>query len=113
MGLTKNARVKIIGKAAADAEFRARLLSDPKGAIEQDFGVAVPASLTIEVHETDASTVHLILPPSGKLGAEEMEMAAAGSDFELWRGGISFDRGPLRQPAPDDWWWFDGGITEG
>ena len=111
MGLTKNARVKIIGKAAADAEFRARLLSDPKGAIEQTFGVAVPASMTIEVHEADASTAHLILPPSGKLGAEELEMIAAGSG-----GGPGYDVsfGPLRPPpSPPDDWWFDGGITVG
>ena len=43
-------RAKIVGKAAEDAEFRARLLGDPKGAIGQELGVTIPSSLSIEVH---------------------------------------------------------------
>ena len=47
-------RTKIVDKATGDAEFRARLLGDPKGALERELGVAIPASLSIEVHEESA-----------------------------------------------------------
>ena len=76
----KDTRAKIIGKARADAEFRARLLSDPKGAIAQELGVAMPASLSVEVHEETATTAHLIVPAAGGLTEGELEAAAGGED---------------------------------
>ena len=56
-------RAKIVGKAATDADFRARLLSDPKAALAQELSVTIPDSLTVEVHEESAGTAHLVLPP--------------------------------------------------
>ena len=56
-------RMKIVGKATGDADFRAQLLSDPKGAIEQELGVTIPASMSVEVHEESGAAAHLILPP--------------------------------------------------
>ena len=44
-----------------------RLLSDPKGAIGEALGVALPASMAIEVHEEDGRTGHLVLPPTSRL----------------------------------------------
>ena len=75
-------RAKIVGKAAEDADFRARLLSDPKGAIGQELGVAIPASLSVEVHEEGGTTAHLVLPPASKLSEGDMQTvtgAAFGS----------------------------------
>ena len=63
--MDKDMRAKIVGKARADADFRARLLSDPKGAIAQELGVAMPASLSVEVHEETATTAHLIVAAAG------------------------------------------------
>ena len=72
-------RAKIVGKAAEDAEFRARLLSDPKGAIEQELGVTIPASLSLKVHEEDSdATVHLVLPPGSKLSEGDLQAVAGG-----------------------------------
>ena len=71
-------RMKIVDKAAGDAEFRARLLGDPKGALEQELGVAIPASLSIEVHEESAATTHLVLPPSSKLSESDLHAVAGG-----------------------------------
>ena len=54
------------------------MLSDPKGAIEQELGVTIPASLSIEVHEDSAETVHLTLPPDSKLSEDDLEQASGG-----------------------------------
>ena len=69
---------KIVDKATRDAGFRARLLSDPKGAIEQELNVTMSASLTIEVHESSATTAHLVLPPDGKLSESDLQTVAGG-----------------------------------
>ena len=61
-------QMKIVDKATGDADFRARLLSDPKGAIGQELGVTMPASLSIEVHEESGTTAHLVLPPRQQAG---------------------------------------------
>ena len=83
-------RMKIVGKAAEDAEFRARLLSDPKGAIEQELGVTIPASLSIEVHQEESgSTAHLVLPPGSRLNEGDLQAVVGG-----W-AGLSADK--------DDW----------
>ena len=82
-------RAKIMGKAAEDAEFRARLLGDPKGAIEQELGVTVPASLSIEVHEEDGATAHLILPPDSRLNEGDLQAVAGGATYD--ENGVRID----------------------
>ena len=57
-------RAKIAGKASRDEDFRARLLEDPKGAVEQELGVSIPASLSIEVHEMAARPRIWSFPPT-------------------------------------------------
>ena len=71
-------RTKILGKAAQDAAFRVRLLSDPKGAIEHELGVTIPASLSVEVHEESDATAHLVLPPGSKLSEGDLQAVAGG-----------------------------------
>ena len=71
-------RMKIVGKATGDADFRARLLGDPKGAIEQELGVTIPASMSIEVHEERGTTAHLVLPPDSKLSEDDLQAVAGG-----------------------------------
>ncbi len=80
-------RMKIVGKAAEDAEFRARLLGDPKGAIGQELGVVIPASMSIEVHEEDGATAHLVLPPDSKLNAGDLAQIAGGYSWEDFKSG--------------------------
>ena len=72
-------RDRLIEKATEDADFRARLLSDPKGTIGQELGVTIPASLSIEVHEESGTTVHLVLPPDSKLSEGELQTVAGGT----------------------------------
>ena len=71
-------RMKIVDKATGDAEFRARLLGDPKEALERELGVTIPASLSIEVHEESAGTAHLVLPPDSKLNESDLRAVAGG-----------------------------------
>lgn len=68
----------VIGKAAEDADFRARLLGDPKGAIEQELGITIPDAMEIQVHEESSTSAHLVLPPPSKLQAADLQAAAGG-----------------------------------
>ena len=68
----------VLEKANEDADFRARLLSNPKAAIQQAVGVTVPEGFTIEVHEEDSMTAHLVLPPTGKLSPADLSTVAGG-----------------------------------
>ena len=79
-------RAKIVGKATGDADFRARLLSDPKGAIEQELGVTIPASLSIKVHEERGTTTHLVLPPDSRLSEDDLQAVVARGDATPWIG---------------------------
>ncbi len=88
METVKELREKIVGKAAEDADFRARLLSDPKGAIEQELGVTIPASMSVEVHEEGGATTHLVLPPDSKLGEDELRTVYGGLGY----GSIDLDK---------------------
>ena len=78
---TGELREHLVEKATEDEAFRARLLSDPKAAIEQELGVTIPASLSIEVHEEDVATAHLVLPPDVKLSEGDLQAAAGGRSF--------------------------------
>ena len=84
METPKEMRAKIVGKATGDADFRARLLSDPKGALEQELGVTIPASLSIKVHEESGTTAHLVLPPDSKLSEGDLQAVAGGG---VWIDG--------------------------
>ena len=70
-------RDHIIGKATNDAEFRARLAADPKAALNEEFGVNLPDSFAISVHEDSSTHVHLVLPPNSALEVEELKAIRA------------------------------------
>ena len=81
-------------RAGRDSEFRARLLASPKDAIEQEFGVRLPADHEIHVHEESYSTTHLVLPPPSKLSPEEREAARTGA------ASLEFLKKTMYDPAP-------------
>ena len=99
METPKEMRMKIVGRASEDADFRTRLLSDPKGAVEEELSVSIPASMSIEVHEDDGTTVHLVLPPDSKLGEGDLQ-AVAGGVADITLGGLATPTGPS---IMDDW----------
>ena len=95
METTEEMQARIVDKAAEDADFRARLLDDPKGALEEELGVAIPASMSIEVHEESGETAHLVLPPDSRLSEGDLQ-AAAGGTFDPTLGGYY-------SSSPADW----------
>ncbi len=52
----------IIVKAWRDEKFRKLLLANPKKAIEDEFNIAVPDDVSINVHEENDHSLHLIVP---------------------------------------------------
>ncbi len=71
-------RSHLTEKASEDQAFRAQLVADPKGVLNQEFGITVPDNINVVVHESDMQTVHLALPPSPALNEEQLEAIAAG-----------------------------------
>ena len=76
---------KAIARAWTDADYKAKLLSDPHAALA-DAGVEAPAGTTIKVIENTADTVHVVLPVApteiGSVSMEDLEKVAGGA----WTG---------------------------
>ena len=73
-------REQLLSQAAESDEFRARLLTDPRGTLREDYGIVLPENLNFYVHEESATTAHLVLPRSKKLTDAELE-AASGAYY--------------------------------
>ena len=84
---------QIIARASEDDAFRASLLSDPKSAIEKELGLTIPDGYTIEVHEEDGTSSHLVLPPSGRLSETELAAVAGGNSWDTDNWDVSDDDG--------------------
>jgi Nitrile hydratase, alpha chain len=78
---------QLIEKCWKDPEFMKRVVSDPKGMLEQHTGQKLPAGLEIVVHEEDANTLHFTIPPPptnlNELSDEELDKVAGGTDVTL------------------------------
>jgi hypothetical protein len=73
----------VVERAATDRAFRASLLTDPHAAIQQAFGVRIPADVRIKFIEKSADVDSLIvLPdlrgPAGELSDSDLESVAGG-----------------------------------
>lgn len=68
--------------AAQNPEYRAKLLSDPKGLLEQQMQQSLPASLNVKVVQETADTTYLIAPyvasAGDELSDEDLEKVAGG-----------------------------------
>ena len=86
MKTAREMRDHIIEKATEDETFRGQLLSDPRTSIEGELGVTIPESVTVQVHENTAQTVHLVLPSAVKLSDADLRAAAGGgaTDMSSW-----------------------------
>ena len=81
METRKELEARIVAKANRDDDFRAKLRSDPKGAIGQELGVTIPDALSVKVHEETATTAHLVLPMSEKLTERDLQAVEGGGEF--------------------------------
>ncbi len=85
---------RLLSRAAEDSEFRARLLVDPKDAIEREFGVTLAEGHEICVHEASDTATHIVLPPKSGRSAEEREAARTGA------ASLEFLKKTMYDPAP-------------
>ena len=74
-------RMSLIEKAGEDADFRSRLLDDPKAAIEAEFDVKVPEGFALNVHEDTPSSANLVLPPNPHLSMQELEAVSGAGPY--------------------------------
>ncbi|ASF46664.1 NHLP leader peptide family RiPP precursor [Methylovulum psychrotolerans] len=72
---------QIVAKCWADAEFKAKLIADPKATLAAE-GIAVPDGIELRVLENTATVVNLVLPPpptEGELSDEDLGSVTGGS----------------------------------
>ncbi len=83
---TKNIRkefeAKLIARALKDESFRNELRSDPKTAIEKEFGMKFPDEINIHLVEENENEVCLVIPhnfsDTNELTDEELESLSGG-----------------------------------
>ena len=82
---------KVFKAAWADPAFKAKLLADPKTAIQEVTGTAFPSGIEVKVYENTPSLEHLVLPvdPSySELSDSDLEAVAGGmSKTNQWAVG--------------------------
>ena len=71
-------REHLLGKAAENAEFRTRLVADPKAVLTEEFGVNLPDSFAISVYEDSSTHVNLVLPTTDQLDPAVLEEVIGG-----------------------------------
>ena len=74
-------REQLTKKANSDPAFRERLIADPRAAIKDELGLAVPGGFTVKVHEDQPDTSHLVLPLTAELGEGDLEQAVGGKIY--------------------------------
>ncbi|MDA2917709.1 NHLP leader peptide family RiPP precursor, partial [Nitrospinae bacterium AH_259_B05_G02_I21] len=62
----REVEAEIIRLARTDANFKEKLLSNPKAAIQEVLGQELPKQLNVEVHQEDIYTVHVVIPLESK-----------------------------------------------
>ena len=75
---------RILNRADEDGDFRAHLIADPKAAISAETGATIPEGFDVVIHEDNATTTHLVLPPSPELTDAELEKATGGIAMIIW-----------------------------
>lgn len=71
---------KLIERAGDDADFRGRLVANPRSVLKEALDIEITDEFNIVVHEDDARTAHLVLPASAQLTDTQLEQAIGGSD---------------------------------
>lgn len=79
----------VVMRASTDADFRRRLLADPRKAIEATFGIKLPPSLRVRFSEKDPDVdIHIILPSLAParlpITEEQLGEVAAGHEEPGW-----------------------------
>lgn len=81
---------KIIARAWEDEEFRTKLESNPKEAIEEVLGAALPEGMTVNIAQESETNMTIVLPPrptaggSGEINEDDLEAVAGGGSFDIY-----------------------------
>ncbi len=71
----KEMEAKVTQKAMEDSEFRAKLLEDPKAALAEFGGKAVPDGISVNIVEEKPNTVTIVVPPTPAQFSENAELS--------------------------------------
>jgi hypothetical protein len=74
----------ILERSTVDRRFRQQLLTDPRRAIQEHFGVAIPATFAIRFIERDPDVDALVVLPD----FQEPDGALSDRDLESVSGGV-------------------------
>ncbi|MGH7649614.1 MAG: NHLP leader peptide family RiPP precursor [Gemmatimonadaceae bacterium] len=85
-GNDRHALERILSRAATDPEFRRGLLTDPRAAIRDAFGITIPNTLRIKFIERGSDVDALVVLPDMKsedhaLSDSELEQVSGGADL--------------------------------
>ena len=76
-------KAHIAMKATEDDDFRARLIADPRAAVEEALGMRFPKDYQLHVHEESATDAHMVLPPNPALSQEQLDRIAGGWEWNI------------------------------
>jgi hypothetical protein len=79
---------RLIERSLQEESFRQKLLSDPKGAIEQELGTRVPEGFEVRVVEESADTIYLVLPSASAVVGEGGELSDKALESVV--GGLGY-----------------------
>jgi hypothetical protein len=75
--LSEEFLVRLIKRSWESSAFRRKLLSSPKEAMEDEFGLGLPPDVTVHVHEETDRVIHLVLPDRPETGPEASSIVHA------------------------------------
>lgn len=95
---------QLIEKASTDPAFRRRLLEEPKAAIADLLGVALPPGMSVTVLEEQPGEHYLVLPPAPPsveaLPLDDLDLALVGGGRTLRPASVPFCWVPPCGPNP-------------
>jgi hypothetical protein len=86
---------RLIDRAWRDAAFRRALIEEPRGTLERELEVKLPAEVRVTVLEETPTSRYLVLPPRPRSGDVEL----SGDELEAVAGG--YQPGPTWQCTRD------------
>lgn len=86
MEMTRGEIMDHLAKFSAEsAEYRKKLLENPRDIVSRQFAMEIPEGVTVKVVEDTPETVHIVLPYTVAEGAE-----LSDADLEAVAGGHTF-----------------------